>query len=197
MRCKICGAKLKREGDICKNCYKEYKEKEALYADNEESVFEIKRKYSPLFSLLNSFEIFLILVLMSLSAFTKFGNILGVLVTILCLIIFGVWIFYNKRRAMGTKTIFYQTKFRYIAKYPFVNREEVIAYDDVKEMAYFQSFWQKRFKYADIRFYTKGILSGLTIKDIPNIKENFVRMQTIIVNGKSNEKDDKNSEERM
>ena len=185
MRCKICGAKLKKEGDICKNCYREYKEKENLYADNEEVIFEIKRKYSPLFNLLKNFEVIIVLLLISLSGFSNFGNILGVLITILCFIVLGAWMFYNKRRAVGTKTIFYQTKFRYIAKYPLMNKEEVIAYSDVKDMAFYQTWIQKLFKIADIRFYTKGFLNGLTIKDIPNIKDNFVTMQNIISNGKN------------
>ena len=189
MRCKICGAKLKKEGDICKNCYKEYKEKEALYADNEDTVFEIKRKYSPGYNLLKNYDLFLILLLVSLSAFNSFGIVLGVLITVLCLIVFGVVIFFNKRRAMGTKMIFYKTKFRFKAKYPLINREEVIAYSDVKEMAFFQTWIQKKFKVADVRFYTKGFLNGITMKDVPNIKENFVTMQNIIVNGKKENKE--------
>lgn len=190
MRCKICGAKLKKEGDICKNCYKEYKEKETLYKDDEEKNFEIKRKYSPVYNLLRSGEIILILLLISLTGLDKFGIVVGILITILCLIVLGAWLFYNKKRAYGTKTIFYQTKFRFLAKYPLVNREEVIAYSDVKDMAFFQTWTQKLFKTADIRFYTKGFLNGLTIKDIPNIKENFTKMQNIIINGK-NDKEEK------
>ena len=187
MRCKICGAKLKKEGDICKNCYKEYKEKESLYADNEDVLFEIKRKYSPGFNLVKSGELILILLLISLSGFNSYGIILGILITILCLIVLGAWMFYSKKKAIGTKTTFYETKFKFTAKYPLMNREEVIPYSDVKDMGYFQTWAQKRFKTADIRFYTKGILSGLTIKDIPNIQENFVKMQDIIVSGKNND----------
>ena len=33
MKCKICGAKLKKDGDICKNCYKAYLEEEELKKD--------------------------------------------------------------------------------------------------------------------------------------------------------------------
>ena len=40
MRCRICGAKLKKEGDICTNCYKKYQEEEDLKKDvNERLVF--------------------------------------------------------------------------------------------------------------------------------------------------------------
>lgn len=88
--------------------------------------------------------------------------------------------FFNKKRAMGTKTIFYETKLKYKAKYPFVNREEAIAYNDIKDMAYFQSKSQKICKIGDIRFYTKGFLSGITIHDIPEIEENFNKIRDII-----------------
>ena len=47
-------------------------------------------------------------------------------------------------------------------------------------MQYFQSRSQKMCKIGDIRFYTQGFLSGLTIYDIPEIEENFEKMRDII-----------------
>ena len=43
--CKICGAKLKKEGDICRNCYKMYKEDEEFKNDKEVQ-YVVKRSYS-------------------------------------------------------------------------------------------------------------------------------------------------------
>lgn len=180
MRCKMCGAKLKKDGDICKNCYEKYKEQEQLKADNEEELFRVKRKYSPKFNLLKNGEIILLLLIVVLAAFSTFSVGIGILITILCVVAFGGWMFYNKKRAMGTKTIFYETKFKYRAKYPLVDREEIIPYNDIKDMAYFQSRSQKICKIGDIRFYTKGFLSGLTITDIPDIEENFNKIRDII-----------------
>ena len=57
MRCKICGAKLKKEGDICRNCYHEYKEKEKLETIQEEELLRVNRKYSPKFNLLKNGDI--------------------------------------------------------------------------------------------------------------------------------------------
>lgn len=102
------------------------------------------------------------------------------MITILCIFVFGLWIFFNKKRALGTKTVFYETRFKYIAKYPFVDREEIILYDDIKDMAYFQTYSQKICKIGDIRFYTKGFLAGVTIHDIPDIEENFNKMKKVI-----------------
>lgn len=180
MRCKMCGAKLKKDGDICKNCYEEYKQQEALKSDNEPEIFRVIRKYSPKFNLLKNGEIILLLLIVILSAFSTFSVGMGIFITILCLVAFGAWMFFNKKRAKGTKTIFYETKFKYKAKYPLVDREEIIPYNEVKDMAYFQSKSQKICKIGDIRFYTKGFLSGITIHDIPEIEDNFNKIRDII-----------------
>lgn len=184
MRCKICGANLKKDGDICKNCYQQYKEQESLEADNEPKIFEVKRKYSPKFNLLKNGEFILILIIIALAGLSSYGTVLGILITILCIVVLGLWLFYNKKRASGTKTIFYETKFRYRAKYPLVDREEIVPYKDIKDIAYFQTFSQKVCKIGDIRFYTKGFLSGITINDIPDIEENFPKIKDIINSSK-------------
>ncbi len=180
MRCKICGAKLKKEGDICRNCYHEYKEKEKLETIQEEELLRVNRRYSPKFNLLKNGEIILLLIIVALAGLSAYTTFIGILITVLCVIIFGLWMFFNKKRAMGTKTIFYETKFKYIAKYPLVNREEMVLYNDIKDMAYFQTRSQKMCKIGDIRFYTKGFLAGVTINDIPDIEETFNKIRDII-----------------
>lgn len=180
MRCKICGAKLKKEGNICKNCYDKQKEQEKLKADNEQELFRINRKYSPKFNLLKNGELIILLIIIALAGFSSYGTFLGILIMILCLVAFGAWMFFNKKRAMGTKTYFYETKLRHKAKYLFVDKDEVVPYNDIKDMAYFQTRSQKICKIGDIRFYTKGFLSGITINDIPEIEESFNKMRDII-----------------
>ena len=41
MKCSICGARLKKEGDICKNCYKEFQEEEELKKDTNEQLNDL------------------------------------------------------------------------------------------------------------------------------------------------------------
>lgn len=180
MRCKMCGAKLKKEGNICKKCYQIYKKEQELKENNEPEVFSIKRKYSIKFNLLSNFEVIVFALIIILSGYSYYSVWIGILITILTLVAFGVWMFYNKRRALGTKITFYETKFKYVAKYWFVNKEEYVAYNDIKDIAYFQSHSQKICKIGDIRFYTKGFLSGLTMHDIPEIEENFENIKAII-----------------
>lgn len=180
MKCKICGAELKKKGDICKNCYEEYREIEKLKTINEKELFKVNRKYSPKFNLLKNGEIIVLLLIIIFAGFSSYNTGIGILIAFLCLVAFGLWMFFNKKRAMGTKTIFYETKLKYVAKYLFVDKEEIIAYEDIKDMAYFQTRSQKICKIGDIRFYTKGFLAGMTITDIPNIEENFNQMRDII-----------------
>ena len=180
MRCKMCGAKLKKEGNICKNCYQEYKDDQKLRENNEEEQLSIKRKYSPKFNLLKNGEIILFVIIIILAGFSYYNTITAILITILTIFAFGAWMFFNKKRAMGTKITFYETKLKYKAKYPLVDKEEFIAYNDIKDMAYFQTRSQKMNKIGDIRFYTKGFLNGITIHDIPDIEENFEKMRDII-----------------
>ena len=180
MRCKMCGAELKKEGDICKNCYDKYKKEEKLRLGKEQEIFSIKRKYSPKFNLLKNGEIVVLEIIIILAALSAYRLPIAILIILLCVIAFGAWMFFNKVRAKGTKTIFYETKLKYQAKYLFVNREEIVPYNEIKDMAYFQSRSQKMCKIGDIRFYTKGFLSGLTISDIPEIEESFNKMRDII-----------------
>jgi len=180
MRCQICGKELKKEGNICKSCYEKYKKEEILKASNEKELFRVCRKYSPKFNLLKNGEMIILVIIVILAAFSSYNAGIAILITFLVIALFGVWMFYNKKRAMGTKTIFYETKLKYTAKYPLVNREEIIAYDDINDMAYFQTRSQKICKIGDIRFYTKGFLNGLTISDIPEIEDNFNKIRDII-----------------
>lgn len=186
MRCKVCGAELKKEGNICKNCYQQQKEQEKLMADDEQEVFCVYRKYSPKFNLLKNGELIVLLIIIALAGLSSYGTFLGILIVILCLVAFGTWMFFNKKRAMGTKTCFYETKLRHKAKYLFVDKDEVVPYNDIKDMAYFQTRSQKICKIGDIRFYTKGFLSGITINDIPEIEENFNKMRDIINSTREN-----------
>lgn len=180
MRCKMCGAKLKKEGDICKNCYQKYKEKAELRADNEQEIYQVKRKYSPKFNLLKNSEIILLLLVVIFAGFGNYNTGWAILIMLTCVAAFGLWMFFNKKRASGTKTTFYETKFKYRAQYLFVDREEVVPYKDIKDMAYFQTRSQKICKIGDIRFYTKGFLAGITIQDIPEIEENFQKIRDVI-----------------
>lgn len=176
MKCKICGAELKKEGDICTNCYKAYKEEEELKKDVKE-VFKVKRKYSIAFEIAKNAWIFVIFILSSLICLTA-GGILEELLLILILgAVLGVILFIDKRLAMGTQAVFYEKKVVYTFKFLFINTTKTVKYSDLRDITPFQGFTQKRFGYADLCFYAKGtipgvnLLNGFQIKNVENASE--------------------------
>ncbi len=78
MRCRICGAKLKKEGDICTNCYKKYQEEEDLKKDVNERLV-VKRKYSIAYLILKYTWLIIIFAFSTFGCFA-FGNVLEGLV---------------------------------------------------------------------------------------------------------------------
>ena len=51
MKCKVCGAELRNEGDICKNCYAEMLEYEELEKDTK-VIYKLKPKFIPIYEIL-------------------------------------------------------------------------------------------------------------------------------------------------
>ena len=184
MRCSICGTKLKKEGDICSNCYKEFQEEEELKKDVKE-VFKIKRKYLIKYELIKCLWVIVIFVL-CMAIFLlgkKFGEFF-ITFFVLALIL-GVWLFINKRIANATTVTFYEKKVVYRFKLGFIERVKVVKYKDFSDVAYFQTFKQKGYKLGDLCFYAKGLLgasllSGFQIKDVENIVETTQKVKEII-----------------
>lgn len=48
MKCKICGAELRKDGDICNKCYEKLVKEEELENDKK-ALYELKMKYVPRF----------------------------------------------------------------------------------------------------------------------------------------------------
>ena len=70
MKCKICGAELRTEGDICKNCYAEMLEYEELEKDKK-IIYKIKPKFIPIYEILNKGELLLIGIILVWNSFNK------------------------------------------------------------------------------------------------------------------------------
>ena len=179
MRCSICGAKLKKEGDICTNCYKLVQEEEKLSKDTN-ILFEVKRKYGISYEIAKLTWVFIILVLSSIGCFAL-GNILAGFLSIFVLfIIIGIVLFWNKRISMATKAVFYETKVVYTFKFLIFDTEKVVKYENIKDVRIFRTLAQRRYGYGDICIYAKGafpgatLLNGFQIKNVENV-DNVVR----------------------
>ncbi len=176
MRCKICGAQLKKDGDICTNCYKAFQEEEELKKDVNERL-KIKRKYSISYELVKYAWIFLIFILSSVICISTGGFLEELLVVLIFAVVLGGLLFFDKRIAMGTQVIFYEKKVVYTFDFLFIHKNKVVKYTDLRDVTYYQTLTQKRFGFGDLCIYAKGmfpgatLLNGFQIKNIENVKE--------------------------
>lgn len=176
MKCKICGAKLKKEGDICTNCYKAYQEEEDLKKDVNE-ILKLKRKYSIAYEFAKYAWIIVIFILSSLICISTGGFLEELLLILIFVAIIGILLFIDKRIAVGTTATFYEKKVVYNFKFLFINTEKVVKYTDLKDVTYYQTFRQKKFGYGDLCVYARGtfpgatLLNGFQIKNVENVKE--------------------------
>ncbi len=185
MRCKICGAKLKKEGDICANCYKEYQENEELKKDTNERL-KLRRKYSISYEITKYIFLIIVFILAFIVSLAAGGILEALLVILIFAIVMGGLLFIDKRIAMATKATFYDTKVRYTFKFLFFNVDKTVKYSNIDDIRYFQTYRQKRFGYGDFCIYTKGVipgsgfLNGFQIKNVENAEEVLKQISEII-----------------
>ena len=80
MECRRCGAKLRREGDLCPKCYKKVLEEEELKNDVI-PIMTIKRKYKPSFVLKQRWDVILIIVLVIATFVSKGHPLYAILIS--------------------------------------------------------------------------------------------------------------------
>ena len=186
MRCKICGAKLTKEGDICSNCYKLYQEEEDLKKDTNQRL-TIKRKYSIGYNMSKYWWIFLIFALSAAIciASKEYLPILGLIFAVV--VILGLLLFLDKRLAKATKAIFYDKKVIYKFNFWFIHKEKTVKYSDIKDVTIFKpTFFQNEFNLGDICVYAKGsiigtsLLNGFQVKNVENASEVLGEIGNII-----------------
>lgn len=176
MKCRICGAKLKKDGDICNICYKEFQEEEDLKKDTNQKLC-VKRKYLISYEITKRLELIIVFILALLLCLLSGGILEGLAVIAVGILVIGLFLAYSKRAAMGTQIIFYEKKVVFIKKYLFFNEEKTIKYSDIRDVTYFQTFRQKKFKLGDLCIYTKetipglGYFNGCHISNIENTDE--------------------------
>lgn len=185
MRCSICGAKLRKAGDICTTCYKAYQEEEDLKKDKKE-VFKIRRKYSIPYEVVKYCELYLIFVISAIGCWA-FGNIAeGFLCFLIMFLILGVIFFWDKRIAMATKATFYEKKVVYKFDFLFIHIERVVKYTDITDVTYYQKMRQKRYGFGDLCFYAKGpipgatLLNGFQIKNVEDVEGTLDKIGEIV-----------------
>lgn len=181
MKCKICGARLNKEGDICKNCYQEILKEEELEKDVNQ-LLKVNRKYIPAYEVSTLTEIIIIFILVAISLIAT-QNILNALFSIflLALIIAGALLI-KKRLAIGTRCVFYETKVKYNFDFLFIHNEKTIKYEDINDISYYQTRKQKKYDIVDLCVYVKytGLIGGFSIKNMPNATKDLEKIKEIV-----------------
>lgn len=185
MRCSICGAKLKKEGDICINCYKAYQEEEDLKKDVKVKL-KLKRKYSIAYEFRKYTELIIIFILAILGCIAFENGWAAFFGVLLLIVTLGLLLFLDKRIANSTTATFYEKKVEYTFKFLFFDTHKVVKYTDLKDVTYYQTFRQKKFGYGDLCVYAKGaipgatLLNGFQIKNVENVKEVLEQIGEIV-----------------
>ena len=176
MRCSICGAKLKKPGDICSNCYKLVQEEKELSNDTK-IVFEINRKYGIAYELTKYTWFFVVFIVSSFGCIAVGNTFAGILCILVLALVIGFLLFWDKQIAMATKAVFYETKVVYTFKFLFFDTEKVIKYSNIKDVKIYRTFTQRKYGYGDICIYASGafpgaiLLNGFEIKNVENVDE--------------------------
>lgn len=185
MRCSICGAKLKKEGDICVNCYKAYQEEEDLKKDVKVKL-KIKRKYSVKYEIKKYYWIILIFILAAILCMASGSVWEGLLCILLLVVLLGALLFLDKRIANATTATFYEKKMVYTFKFLFFDTHKVVKYTDLKDVSYYQTHLQKKLGYGDLCVYAKGaipgatLLNGFQIKNIEDVENVLGKIGEIV-----------------
>lgn len=181
MKCKICGAKLNKDGDICKNCYQDILEEEKLEKDVNE-LLKIKRKYMPAYEIYTLTELIIIFIIVSISLLATQGFLHSVLTLLILVIIIAVILLIRKKIAIGTRCVFYETKVKYNFDFLFIHNEKIIKYEDIKDISYYQTRKQKKYDMVDLCVYVKytGLIGGFSIKNMPNATKDLEEIKEIV-----------------
>ena len=185
MRCSICGAKLKKEGDICSNCYKIYQEEEDLKKDVKEKL-KLKRAYTIAYEISKYAWIIVIFILSTVGCMAMENISSAILTLFLGAFLMGLLFFFDKQIARGTKAIFYEKKVIYKFDFLFIHKEKMVKYSDLKDIIYFQTGSQKKYGYGDLCVYAKGaipgtsLFNGFQIKNVSDVKEKLEKIKEIV-----------------
>lgn len=167
MKCKICGEKLKKEGDICNSCLSKIKEEEKLKKDTKVR-YELEKDFKLLYMLCKKIDVVIALIIVYIASIVVIEKwYLALFITIMVLCYVAIELIIKKVCFQKSYCKFYKYKI-VLRNYPY--KEITIKYTDIKDISYIQDIVQSVFKMGDLRIsYNSGNLIN-TIKMYNNIK---------------------------
>lgn len=182
MKCRRCGATLKKQGDLCAKCYNEMKEEEELKNDVK-PVLTVKRKYNPVYHLKQRWDIILIMLLAAVSLFSN-GVIWGGLGTLaLGIIIILVYLAWQKMLVLKEKIVFYEKKVVKYSEMPIFGGTREVSYKNLKDITYYQQTRrQKKANLGDLVIYVKytGYFGGISMTNVENGAELIAQISELL-----------------
>ena len=182
MNCKICGAELKKPGEMCNNCMNKLLEEQERRNDKR-PVYTFKRQFVWGYELLRHIEqigivIFMISVILSVDfAYWKYALLIGGL--------FAVWgivsLFYLKLKINSGECTLYRTKVVFIQGI-FRKKVKEIPFNDIEEVYYQLGNMQQLFKVGTIviKRKTRNPLDKyLYIESVKNIETVFGKFEEL------------------
>lgn len=180
MKCKRCGAVLKKDGDLCRKCFNEIQKENEMKNDKTE-LLRIKKKYSPKYILTaKMIEVYIFFILFILVSILSKNIGTAILFTIILLVVMFCVLVIGKKSASKTYLAFYDTKIVYKRKFLFIDSEKEIAYEDVKDIVFTQGTgwiqrgFQKAYGIGNIYVYPKKgniLLNGMQLEIVANIEQ--------------------------
>ncbi len=190
MRCKMCGAELKKEGELCNNCMNKVLKEEEKRADRVK-VYEFKRKFVFGYQLSQHLEsLFIAIIVCAVLILTASEFLLESIIFIILVILAEIFVFlYDKYKINHSKCTFYMTKFVYKKIVFFKEKKIEISYTDVKEISYNQTRFEKIFGIGTIYIKTasKNLLEKhIYIDSIKNVDKVFNDIKEKLGTGEEN-----------
>ena len=182
MNCRICGAELARDGELCNNCMNKLMAEQALRNDVEE-FYSFKRKFVLGYEILRHAEqicivIFMIVLMLSINfSYWKYA-----LLTALVFSVFGIFYLWYFKISLNTGvcTLYH---YRLVYSYgKFKRRTKEIPFSEIEEIFYNQGNMQKMFNVGTIviKRRTRNIMDRFTyIESVKNVEQVFGKIQEV------------------
>lgn len=173
MKCQICGAKLSKDGQICNNCLNKLKE-EKITKNDSNLRFTLRKRFNLLFQSGYYFEALVILIIMIIASSRLGVMSVAIVFSVFMFGIFFVRMFFKKKSIDSYKCCFYDTKLEYQYDFLFKKESKTIKYKDIKEIAFYQTIWERMFNLGRIVISTNSgnfLNNGIEIDSIYNVEE--------------------------
>lgn len=176
-KCKICGAELKKEGELCNNCMNQIMKEEETRNDVTE-IYSFKPKFVLGYQLSTHVENLIVAVIVIATLIYMISSYLleSLIFLVLFLVAEGLLFAYDRYKINNTKCSFYATKLVYDRVSFFKKRKTEIRYDEVKEFSYSQRRFEKIFNIGTIHIHTASknpLERHIYIESVKNVQAIF------------------------